>query len=76
MRYYDDSKSERKNHRIAVLVTIAIYFLVFTGIVFASQPELLPDFVKEWLEIESSEGQENIKQELPAEQSSKKDEKA
>ena len=55
MKYYEESKSERINHRTAVFLTAAIYIILFTGIIFGNNPDLLPDTVKEWLKIEKSE---------------------
>ncbi len=71
MNYYEESKSERVNQRAAILLTAAIYFILFSGIVFANQPELLPEFVKEWLNIENSENKEEFKKDLQAEQKNK-----
>ena len=76
MNYYEEKKSERTNRRTAILLTATIYFLLFTGIVFSNHPELLPEVVKEWLNIESSKNQEEIKKDLPSEQANKKKEKA
>ena len=76
MRYYEEEKTERRNRRTAIMLTVAIYFLFFTGVVFASHPHLLPEIVKEWLKIESADGQENIKKELPVQQQVTKKEKA
>lgn len=76
MRYYEESKTERKNHQTALVLTISIFFLLFTGVIFAGQPELLPQFVKEWLNIENPANQENIMKEIPAQQNVKKKDKA
>ena len=65
MKYYEESKSERVNRRTAIFLTAAIYFILFTGVIFGNQPELLPDFVKEWLKIEGVEKDTEIKEEVP-----------
>jgi len=76
MNYYEESKSERINRRTAILLTTAIYFILFSGIVFANHPELLPEVVKEWLNIDDSENQEEIKKDLQLKQKNKKKERA
>ncbi len=76
MNYYEESKSERVNRRIAILLTTAIYFILFSGIVLINHPELLPEVVKEWLNIEGSENQKEIKKDLQLKQKNKKKERA
>ncbi len=76
MNYYEEKKSERRNRRTAIFLTTAIYFILFTGVFFTARPELLPEVVKEWLNIDSSINQEEIKKELPSNQTNKKKERA
>ena len=55
MRNYQEEKKARANQRTAMFITASIYFLLFTGVFFATQPEKLPDFIKDWLKIENVE---------------------
>jgi hypothetical protein len=73
MRNYRERKSERIIRRTAFSLTVVIYFILFTGIVFTNRPELLPEVVKEWLNIESPGNQKEIKKDLPLKGSNKKD---
>ncbi len=73
MRNYRERKSESIIRRSAFWLTAAIYFILFTGIIFTSRPELLPEVVKEWLNIENSNNKEEIKKELPLKETNKKD---
>ena len=66
MKYYEEKRSERVNRRTAMFLTAAIYFIIFTGIFFTNQPQLLPENVKEWLNIESEKDQNEIKKEVPS----------
>ncbi len=72
MKYNEETKSERIIKRTALMLTVAIYFLIFSGIVFANRPDLLPETVKEWLNIEELKKQEEIKKETPARAHKKK----
>ena len=59
--------------RTAWLLTAAIYFIVISGVVFANRPDLLPETVKEWLNIESAEDDKEIKKDLPLDKTKKKE---
>ena len=57
MRYYKEDRIEKANRLKAAFITASLYFLLFTGVFFATQPEKLPDFVKDLLKIEKVEKQ-------------------
>ena len=71
MRNYEESKSARRHRITAIFLTAAIYFILFTGITIANHPELLPDVIKEWLNIESPNNEKEIKEDLPLKEEKK-----
>ena len=61
------------NRRKAIFWTAAIYFIIFTGVVFGTNPELLPEPIKEWLKIENNNSKEDLKKEIPKKENKKVD---